>query len=57
MTLKKPASVENDAFKSKKRDEITRGRDFREVDVPILTLLTQWYKIVSQALHVFTGTV
>ena len=49
MTLKKPASVENDAFKSKKWDEITRGREFREVDVPILALLTQWYKIVSQA--------
>ena len=49
MALVKPASVENDAFKSKKWDEITRGREFREVDVPILALLTQWYKIVSQA--------
>ena len=49
MALTKPASVENDAFKSSKWDEITAGREFRESDAPTLALLTQWYKIVQQA--------
>ena len=49
MALTKPASVENDAFKSAKWDEITAGREFRESDAPTLALLTQWYKIVQQA--------
>lgn len=49
MALTKPASVENDAFKSAKWDEITAGREFRKSDAPTLALLTQWYKIVQQA--------
>lgn len=49
MALTKPASVENDAFKSAKWDEITAGREFHESDAPTLALLTQWYKIVQQA--------
>ena len=49
MALTKPASVENDAFKSAKWDEITAGREFQKSDAPTLALLTQWYKIVQQA--------
>ena len=49
MALKKPASVENDAFKSAKWDEVVAGRSFNETDAPILSLLCQWYKIVAQA--------
>ena len=49
MALTKPASVENDAFKSAKWDEITAGREFQMSDAPTLALLTQWYKIVQQA--------
>ncbi len=49
MALKKPASVENDAFKSAKWDELVVGRSFSEMDAPILSLLCQWYKIVAQA--------
>ena len=49
MALKKPASVENDAFKSAKWDELMAGRSFSETDAPILSLLCQWYKIVAQA--------
>ena len=49
MTLKKPASVENDAFKSAKWDEVTRGREFSETDAPVLDLLCEWYKIADQA--------
>ena len=49
MALTKPASVENDAFKSAKWDEIAAGRQFQMSDAPTLALLTQWYKIVQQA--------
>lgn len=49
MALKKPASVENDAFMSAKWDEITRDRKFRESDGSVLELLCQWYKIADQA--------
>ncbi len=49
MALTKPASVENDAFKSAKWDEITAGREFQKSDAPTLALFTQWYKIVQQA--------
>ena len=49
MTLKKPASVENDAFKSATWDEITQGREFNESDTRILDMLCDWYKIADQA--------
>ena len=49
MALKKPTSVENDAFKSAKWDEVTRGREFSETDAPVLDLLCEWYKIADQA--------
>ena len=49
MALTKPASVENDAFKSAKWDEITAGREFRPCDASLLEQLCLWYKIAYQA--------
>ena len=49
MQAKKPKSIETDDFKSAKWDEITKGRKFKDEDVPVLSLLCQWYKIVEQA--------
>jgi hypothetical protein len=37
--ISKPASVENDAFRSAKWDELTSGRDFSQADAPTLALL------------------
>lgn len=50
MTLNKPASIESDVFKSKKWDEITAGRSFRESDAPTIELLCQWHLIVKQCI-------
>ncbi len=47
MALIKPATVENDAFKSAKWDEITQGRNFTQADAPALALLCQWYAVVE----------
>ena len=49
MPLEKPASVENDAFKSAKWDEITHARNFTSADAPVIALLCQWYKVIEQA--------
>lgn len=49
MALKKPASVENDAFMSTKWDEVTATQEFQESDVSSLGLLCMWYKIAFQA--------
>jgi phage terminase small subunit len=49
VALTKPKSVENDAFKNAKWDEIVQGRSFCGSDVSMLTLLCQWYKIAHQA--------
>lgn len=48
--LAKPAAIANDAFKSSKWDELTRGGTFDESHVPALELLCQWHKIASQAM-------
>ncbi len=47
MALTKHATVENDAFKSAKWDEITQGRNFTQADAPALALLCQWYAVVE----------
>ena len=47
MPLKKPPSIEADEFKSAKRDEVTRGRDFRESDAPTLEVLMEWYSVTQ----------
>lgn len=49
MPLDKPGSVANDPIKSAKWDEITEGRNFTRSDVPALSLLCQWHKIVELA--------
>ena len=50
MPLKKPPSIEADEFKSAKWDEITKGRDFGEPDIPTLTLLVEWHSIAQQCI-------
>lgn len=51
MTLKKPATVESDDFKSRKWDEITADRSFRESDVPTIELLCHWYLVAHQCIE------
>lgn len=48
--LTKPASIKNDPWRSKKWDELTKGRDFAESDIPTLSLLVQWYQVVDQCM-------
>lgn len=48
--LEKPPSIEDDPIKSQKWDEITRGRDFKESDVPTLALLCQWHKVAEKCI-------
>lgn len=48
--LKKPESIKNDPFKSQKWDEITKGRNFSDSDIPTLTLLVQWYAVVDRCI-------
>ena len=48
--LTKPKSVRDDPFRSRKWNEIVRGRDFRPSDVPALTLLVQWYQVIEQCM-------
>lgn len=50
MAIEKPTSIENDAFKSAKWDELVFGRDFKQSDVPSLTLLCQWYAVVERCM-------
>ena len=49
--LTKPKSISSDPWRSKKWNEIVRGRQFRPSDVPALTLLVQWYQIVDQCIE------
>lgn len=51
MTIQKPASIENNAFKSQKWDELTSGRNFNESDTPTLELLCQWHAIVERCIE------
>jgi hypothetical protein len=48
--LAKPASVEGDAFRSAKWDELTSGRDFSQTDVPTLALLVSWYQVIERCM-------
>ncbi len=48
--LKKPPSIKNDDYKSAKWDEITKDRNFKESDIPTLTLLCQWYAVVQRCI-------
>lgn len=48
--LKKPASIASNEFKSAKWDEITDGRDFTLADVPVITMLVQWYAIADKCI-------
>lgn len=48
--LQKPRSIEKSAFKSQKWDEITKGRNFTEANIPELTLLCQWYQVVDKCM-------
>lgn len=45
--LKKPKSVKSSKIKSDKWDEITKDRDFKESDIPTLTLLCQWHLVAE----------
>lgn len=49
--LTKPKSVSSDPWRSKKWDELVRGRSFRPSDVPALTLLVQWYQVVDKCIE------
>ena len=49
MPITKPPSIESDAFKSAKWDELTQGRTFTQSNAPALALLCQWYKIADTA--------
>ncbi len=55
MPVAKPPSIEADAFKSAKWDELTSGRRFAEKDAPTLALLCQWHKIAAQAMDELDG--
>lgn len=48
--LEKPRSIERSPFKSAKWDEITKGRNFSEANIPELTLLCQWYQVVDKCM-------
>lgn len=48
-TLKKPPEVKADEFKSKKWNELTRGRTFPSSAAPVLAILCQWYKVMHLA--------
>lgn len=49
--LTKPKSISSDPWRSKKWNEIVRGRQFRPSDVPALALLVQWYQVVDQCVE------
>lgn len=49
--LTKPKSVRDDPYRSKKWNELVRGRSFRPSDVPALTLLVQWYQVVDKCME------
>lgn len=52
--LDKPSSIANSPFKSAKWDEITKGRNFQQSDIPTLALLCQWYQIVEKCMDDIT---
>lgn len=48
--LEKPESIKADAWKSKKWDELVKGRAFTAVDIPTLTMLVQWYAVLERCI-------
>ncbi|MDR0514631.1 MAG: P27 family phage terminase small subunit [Coriobacteriaceae bacterium] len=50
----KPPHIAANAFKSRKWDELTAGRGFKEADVPALELLCQWHAIVERCIDDMT---
>lgn len=49
-SLEKPESIKTDAWKSKKWDELVKGRVFTAVDIPTLTMLVQWYAVLERCI-------
>lgn len=52
--ISKPSSIANSAFKSQKWDELTKGRNFSESDIPQITLLCQWYEVIEKCMEDLT---
>lgn len=52
--IKKPASIANSSFKSAKWDEITKGRNFQQSDIPTIALLCQWHEVVEKCMDDLT---
>ena len=48
--MEKPQVIAASAYKSAKWDELTRGREFRDADAPVLALLCQWYEVVDKCM-------
>lgn len=52
--LKKPPQIANNTFKSAKWDEITKGRNFNTADIPVISLLCQWYAVIETCIDDIT---
>lgn len=46
----KPERIKADTWKSKKWDELVKGRSFTTVDIPTLTMLVQWYAVLERCI-------
>lgn len=49
--LRKPKGISDNAFKSAKWDELTKGHDFSDSDIPSIELLCQWHAVVQQCME------
>ena len=54
MALKKPPSVEESPFRSKKWDELVSGRNFQPCHAPILSTLCYWYEVLETCMDDLT---
>lgn len=48
--LTKPPSVRNDPWRSRKWNEVVRGRDFSPSDAPTIALLVSWYQAAEECM-------
>ena len=48
--LTKPASIRSDPWRSRKWNEIVRGRDLSPSDAPTIELLVSWYQVIEQCM-------
>ena len=48
--LTKPASIRSDPWRSRKWNEIVRGRDPSPSDAPTIELLVSWYQVIEQCM-------